>query len=800
MQMDLFSGGDSANGGQIEDVRLHEATRSRYLNYALSVITSRALPDVRDGLKPVQRRILYAMYKDLKLRPDSRYLKSARVVGDVMGKYHPHGDQSIYDAMVRMSQPFALRAPLVDGQGNFGSIDGDSAAAMRYTEARLMPLAVELLDEIRQDTVDFRPTYDGQLDEPITLPAQFPNLLVNGATGIAVGMATNIPPHNLREVISALVELIDHPGADLDAVLQHIQGPDFPTGGEIISSADEIRAAYETGQGPIKTRGTYVTETVNRKHHIILTSVPYGLNKASLVEKIAGLIETKKVPQIVDVRDESTDDIRVVLELRRGASAEAAMAYLYKHTPLQQNFNVNLTCLVPTDTVGVSAPARLGLVALLQHFLDFRLQVVTRRLRHRLAELERRIHILEGFETVFDALDEIIALIRASEGKADAARQIMARFGLDEVQTDAILELKLYRLARLEILIIREELADKRGEASRIRGMLDDVGARWKLVRSELLEIAESYGEPRRTAVVGAQAAEIAEFAPEAYIVREKTWVMVTRQGRIKRQKGFSELSAIRVPDGDEVGWVIRTDTRQVVTVYTQFGSAYALRVDDVTQTTGYGEPVQASFNFKDGERIIGATCGDPRLYGDPPEALLESLTEDDPRPPFAVVVTRDGKCTRFPIAAHSEPSTRGGRKFVSLADGDEALSIELSVGDEMLCLATTRGRVTVFSVDQIPPKNNAVRGVNAIRLEKGDQVLAFTLTRRKRDGLVTRTNRGRELIVRETSYKPVKRGGKGYQVLRLGRIVEFDWSPSVVQPGGPDLDDGDLDGEGGEA
>lgn len=789
--MDLFSsnngsGGDG--GGRTEPVRLHEVTRARYLNYALSVITSRALPDVRDGLKPVQRRILFAMYRDLKLRADSRFLKSARVVGDVMGKYHPHGDSSIYEAMVRMAQDFSLRYPLVDGQGNFGSTDGDGAAAMRYTEARLRALAEELLSELGQDTVEFRPTYDGQQEEPVTLPAQFPNLLINGATGIAVGMATNIPPHNLREIIDACVLLITQPElreADpieaVEALCQHVRGPDFPTGGEIISSPAEIKHMYATGQGPVRMRGTWAVETLNKKRCVIINSLPYTQNKATLVEKIAALIETKKLPQLVDIRDESTDDVRIVMELKRGAEPEVAMAYLYKHTPLQQNFNVNLTCLVPTDNPQVSTPARIGLREMLTFFLDFRLDVVRRRLQHRLGQLERRIHILEGFATIFDALDEIIAIIRASEGKADAARKIIKRFGLDEEQTEAILELKLYRLAQLEILLIREELDEKRREANDIRGRLSDATVLWRMVKDELLELRDAYGDDRRSQIVGPPATT--EFSAEQYIVKEKTWVIVTRQGRIKRQKGFSDVAAIRVPDGDAVGWVLRTDTRQTVALYTQFGSAYVLRVDDIVATTGHGDPVQATFSFADGERIIGVTCSDPLLYAEPAEQDVATLTEDDPRPPFAVTVTRQGKCSRFPVASHAEPSNKAGRKFVSLAEGDEAVAVQSCVGDEMVCMATVLARVLVFAITEIPVKASAVRGVNAMSLDANDQVIGYCLSRKKREGLVCKTNRGREVIVRETSYKPTKRGGKGKPVLQLGRLVEVEWSLTMLEP-----------------
>ena len=780
MQVDLFAGDSDGTGGQIEGESLHHLARHRYLNYALSVITSRALPDVRDGLKPVQRRILYGMYKDLKLRADTRYLKSARVVGEVMGKYHPHGDQSIYDAMVRMAQSFSLRYPLVDGQGNFGSIDGDAPAAMRYTEARLRTLAEELMSEISMGTTIFRPTYDGQLSEPIVVPAQVPNLLVNGASGIAVGMATNILPHNLTEVIDGLVAMVDDPLVDMDVLSDIIKGPDFPTGGEILSTADEIRDVYETGQGAIKLRGGYETETVNRKKCIVVTSVPYGVNKGTLIEKIAHHIATRKVPQIVDIRDESTDDIRIVLELKRGAKPDVAMAYLYKHTPLQQNFHVNMTCLIPTENAEVSAPSRLGLVDVLRHFLDFRMEVVTRRLRHQLDVLLKAIHRLEGFEIIFDALDELIALIRASEGKADAARQIMLRFDLDEEQTDAILELKLYRLARLEILLIQRELAEKRGEAARLEKLLASESARWSLIRSELLELRDVYGDARRSIIIGPS--KQVDFDPEAYIVRERTWIMVSRQGRIKRQKGFSDLSAIRVPDGDEIGWVLRTDTTQTITVYSQLGSAYTVRADDVVATTGYGEPIQSHFNFSDGERIIGVTSSDARLTPNPLVPIEEAPDADAP-PPHAIGMTRDGKVSRFTIASHTAVSTKNGRRYMSLGSGDEVLAVFPCAGDEHIALATHKGRALLFHVSEIPPKSSAVRGVNAIKLESGDRVLGFALTQKKRQGLTAWTSRGREFVVRETSYRPTKRGGKGAVVLKVGSLIKCDWPPQILQP-----------------
>src|SRR3954451_18073964 len=484
----------------VEEVSLAEATRTRYLNYALSVITSRALPDVRDGLKPVQRRILYAMWHDLHVAADGRFIKCAAVVGEVMKSYHPHGDQSIYDALVRMAQPFSLRHPLVEGYGNFGSIDGDPPAAMRYTECRLTPIAQELLTELRDKTVDLRPNYASTTDEPPVMPAQFPNLLVNGAPGIAVAMATNIPPHNLKEVCNALVALLDNRELPLEKLTRYIHGPDFPTGVVILNTAEEIRQVYATGQGAIKLRGTYENDP-DKANTVLITSIPYGIEKDALVQRIGELIGKGQVPQLTNVKDLSTDDVRIALELRPGANADAALAYLFKNTPLQTNFNVNLTCLLPAEGAEVAVPDRLDLRSILQHFLDFRLQVVTRRLRHELANLLQRIHILEGFAIVFNNLDEAIKIIRASDGKADAAPKLIARFTLSEAQADAVLETKLYRLGKLEIKDILDELAEKRKRAREIQGLLDDEPARWQIIRGELAEIGRAYADERRTKI-----------------------------------------------------------------------------------------------------------------------------------------------------------------------------------------------------------------------------------------------------------------------------------------------------------
>src|SRR4051812_43818583 len=606
-------------GGPIdpEAVALHEAAQTRYLNYALSVITSRALPDVRDGLKPVQRRILYTMWQQ-NLTADVKHRKCAKVVGDVMGNYHPHGDSALYETLVRMAQSFSLRYPLIDGSGNFGSLDGDNAAAMRYTECRLTRLSDEMLSEIDNDTVAFRPNYDGTKEEPVVLPARIPNLLVNGATGIAVGMATNIPPHNLGEVCTALVKMIDNDFELSSAKLcKYIKGPDFPTGGLIMNTPAEIASIYATGSGSIRLRATWTDGPSTRgSQTIYITSVPYAVNKATLIERIADVALSRKLPHLLDVRDLSTDDVRIALELKGDANKHMVMAYLFKHTPLQSNFPVNLTCLVPTENEEVGRPERCELKTILWYFLEFRLHVVTARLEHELAALGKRIHILEGFEKVFDALDEILRIIRRSDGKQDAAAKIMTRFGLDADQTDAILELKIYRLARLEILVIANELADKRKRARQIRGLLADDESRWALVREEIETIQKTYGgakaDPRRSVIE--TAASDVEYSADDFIVDEDNVVILTRDGWVKRQKEVKDLATTRLREGDEVIAVLAGSTRATAVFFTNFGVAYTSRIVDVPASTGYGEPIQRLFKFRDGERVVGALSLDARV------------------------------------------------------------------------------------------------------------------------------------------------------------------------------------------
>jgi DNA gyrase subunit A len=765
--------------GGSEAVSLHEAAQSRYLNYALSVITSRALPDVRDGLKPVQRRILYTMWQQ-NLTADAKHRKCAKVVGDVMGNYHPHGDAALYETLVRMAQPFSLRYPLVDGSGNFGSLDGDNAAAMRYTECRLARISDEMLTEIDQNTVTFRPNYDGTREEPVVLPARIPNLLVNGATGIAVGMATNIPPHNLKEVCAALVAMID---SDMELsnvqIVKHIKGPDFPTGGQIVNTLQEIREIYKTGSGTIRIRATWTEGPSTRSGKTIyITSVPYGVNKSTLVERIAEVALSRKLPHLVDVKDLSTDDVRIALELKGDANKRMVMAYLYKHTPLQSNFPVNLTCLVPTENPVVCKPERLELHEILWQFLHFRLEVVRARLKFELDALTRRIHILDGFATVFDALDEILKIVRKSDGKADAAAKIMARFELDAEQTDAILELKIYRLARLEILVIQQELAEKRKRAKEIGGLLKRDADLWKIVRQEIEAVQKTYGDARRSEIVGEAPAE--DYTAEDFIIDEDNVVIVTRDGWVKRQKEVKDIASTRVREGDAVMAVVPGSTRATAVFFTNFGVAYTARVADLPASTGYGEPIQSLFKFKDGEKVVGALSLDPRAAG-----AIGSADPETPPPVHAVAVSSDGYSLRFSLQNFVEPSTRAGRKFARVADGAEIVGVVRTTGSETLIAATRQARAMLCKAEEVNFLSGPGRGVILIKLQKqDDRLLGFIASTGDRDLLTVETTRGAEQTISTTKYGITGRGGKGRELMQRGEFTRVVPSlPEVPAP-----------------
>jgi DNA gyrase subunit A len=764
--------GDTGGIGGAGDtaVALHEAAQTRYLNYALSVITSRALPDVRDGLKPVQRRILYTMWQQ-NLTADVKHRKCAKVVGDVMGSYHPHGDMAIYDTLVRMAQPFSLRYPLIDGSGNFGSLDGDSPAAMRYTECRLARLSDQLLIEIEQDTVPFRLNYDGTKQEPVVLPARIPSLLINGATGIAVGMATNIPPHNLGEVCTALIKLLDNDELTSVQLCRYIKGPDFPTGGQILNSAEELKEMYKTGAGAVRVRATWTPGPSGRASKIIhITSVPYGIDKSDLVARIADVVVSRKLPPLLDVRDVSTDDVRIELEVKKDADDKMVMAYLFRHTPLQLNFNVNLTCLVATENPDIGRPERLDLKAMLWHFLHFRLEVVTNRLEHELAALKRRMHLLEGFAKVFDALDEILRIVRKSEGKQDAAATIMKRFALDAEQTDAILELKIYRLARLEILVIQEELNKARRRSRELAALLNNDAKRWELVRQEIEQIRSadpSLGRDTRRTLLVSDANEV-EYTAEDFIIEEDNVVIVSRDGWVKRQKEVRDVATTRLREGDAVLAVVAGSTRATVVFFTNYGTAYTSRIIDVPASTGYGEPIQRLFKFRDGERLIAACSLDPRLAPN-----IEAASEHEVPETHAIGVTSDGYGFRFGLAPLAEVSTRAGRRFGKVAEGAEVVGVAQISGDETLIAVTRQAHAMLCKADDVNYLSGPGRGVILIKLQKeDDRVLGFIASRGDRDLLTVETSRGAEQTVSTAKYDVTGRGGKGRELLQRGQFV----------------------------
>ena len=807
---------DRIETDRIENIDLAGETRRRYMNYALSVITSRALPDVRDGLKPVQRRILYAMRME-GYRAEGRTRKCVGVTGEVTKSYHPHGDEAVYDALVRMAQPWVMRQTLVHGEGNFGNVDGDRAAAKRYTECKLMPLAERLMDELSQRTVDFRPNFDNEKTEPVVLPAQYPNLLVNGSQGIAVGMATNIPPHHLGELVKACLKLIDAEDPEEITVanlvnLQRgpIRGPDFPLGGRMVVEQKALRRIYETGQGSIRVQAEWtLEEPVKRRRRfttgkngkakkadagpahrqIVVTSIPYGINKNSLLAAMGEIVENRRLPQALDMVDESTLDhgIRIVVQIKDDADPQAVMAYLFKHTQLQDTFHCNFTCLVPGEGGGDDLrPERLGVKDMLTHFLDFRFATVRRRFEYQLEQLRRRIHVLEGFEIVFDALDEALAIIRRSQGRSDAAEGLRGAFAIDEEQSLAVVDLNLYRIGGLEIDRILEELAEKRAEAERIRTLLASDAALWNVVRGELAAFAEQFPGKRQTRV--AEEEEQLEFDPEAYIVAENTNVVVTAGGWLKRVGRLQSAASTRTREGDAVLAVIPASTRDFVVLLASDGVAYTLRAEDVPASSGYGEPVAKFFKLADGARIVAALTTDARFTptGAPLPPRRSMLFAGDSEW-HVLAVTAAGMCLRIPLASFASASTRNGRKYARLADGDEVVHATVpTTDDETIFVAADDGHVIHFRIAEVNRLTNAGKGVKAISLVAGARVIGAHLVSGFRESMQVENTRGTMIDLRRGKYQPVSRGGKGQEVIRRGGLLRVvpppvevvDWSP----------------------
>jgi DNA gyrase subunit A len=775
----------------IEQVTLRTETEERYLTYAMSVIMSRALPDVRDGLKPVQRRILYTMYHDLHLTFDGRPRKCAKIVGDVTGNYHPHSDDAAYEALVRLAQTFVMRVPLVQGQGNFGSVDGDEPAAKRYTEAKLTTVSESLMEELGQRTVTMRPNYDNTREEPSVLPAQFPNLLVNGASGIAVGLATNMPPHNLSEVVKACVFLIENPEATTAVLLDKVKGPDFPLGGKVVTDRTTLRQIYETGQGTIKVQGEWHLED-SRKPQIIITSIPYGVDKGKLEGDIGLIIESRKLPQLLNLANESNEKegMRIALEMKAGSDPNVVMAYLYKNTKLQDTFPCNFTCLVPEyDEEGKERikPERLSLKAILRHFLDFRLATVRRRFEYELEQLRKRIHLLEGFQIIFNALDKALKIIRESDGKADASEKLQRTFRLDEIQATAILDAQLYKIAQMEIQKILDELREKTERAEAITKILGSQKKLWGVVKDELNELAEKHGKDRRRTKMGSSD-DTLDFDEEAYIVRENTNVVLTKDGWIKRVGRLASVEGTRTREGDEVIAVVPGSTLDHVVFFADDGTAYTMRMNEVPASTGYGEPISKYFRLADQVRIIAAATTDERFIPqDTPPA------NGEPAGPYLLVVTAEGQTLRTPFAPYRTASTKVGRRYVRLGDGDRVVMAAILHEETTLMLASVHGHVIHFALEEINILSGVGKGVMGIKLSSGDTCLGGALLSGRRDMMVVETEGGKTKEFRAGSYEVTSRGGKGFEAVKrttFTRIVPpaielVDWEKVEEQAGG---------------
>lgn len=767
------------------DTSIHHEVEKRYLAYALSTIVSRALPDVRDGLKPVHRRILYAMHA-MRLGDAAKMRKSAAVVGEVIGKFHPHGDQAAYDSLVRMAQDFSLRYPLVEGSGNFGSVDGDSPAAMRYTEARLSPFAGLLLKEIDQGTTEFRPTYDGMGQEPDVLPAAIPNLLLNGSSGIAVGMSCSFPPHNLREVISACRAAIKNANIDTKGLLKYLKGPDFPTGGEILDQADRLAEIYASGHGSVTVRGTFELVRQSRgRTNLIVTSIPYSVNKSRLIERIAMLIRDKKLKQVYDIRDESTQDVRIVLELK-GADVrpDSVMAFLYKHTDLQINFPVNLIAITPQGV-----PDRLSLDRIIRYFLDFRYDKTVLRLKYRLEILEKRIHILEGFRILFQDIDKALAIIRAARSRKEAEQGLKDHFALDDEQVDAILEMRLYKLVGMEIGKLLEELTTKKREAKAISRDLASPERLWNIVDTELAEIARKHGDARRTRIMDEGEATAIEYDPEEFVEHEDTTVILSRQGWIRRMKSeVEDPSTLKFREGDSLFGVVRVNTGRTLAIFSNHGKVYVMRAIDIPATAGFGEPIGNLLSFGDGEAVVGLIAPDPAVteqdgLASPEEDRrqtetgLESIaqvelfdmaggdgaSEDDTagsRLTRGLVMTRKGKGFRFEYDILREPSKRVGRKLVNLRGGDELIAVIPEEGT-LAIVATDTGYLLSFPMDQVPVLSGPAQGVRMIKLK--DKASAVTIvTADEADRLSVYPKRGKLKTFSIKSIPLANRAGRG--------------------------------------
>jgi DNA gyrase subunit A len=740
-------------------VYIEEEMRESFMAYAMSVIISRALPDVRDGLKPVHRRVLYAMY-DASNTSDKPYKKSARLVGDIMGKYHPHGDTAIYDTIVRMAQDFNLRYPLVDGQGNFGSIDGDNPAAMRYTEIRMTPLAEEMLADIEKETVDFIANYDDSLKEPAVLPSRIPNLLINGSAGIAVGMATNIPPHNLSEVIDGLIGLIENPDITIKQLMRHIPGPDFPTAG-FIHGKEPIVQAYHEGKGIVQMRGKAFTETVKRtgREQVIISEIPYMVNKKRLIEQIAELVNDKKIEGIGDLRDESDrDGMRIVIELKRDAVAEIVINQLYKHTALQDSFGVNMLAIVD------GKPRLLNLKEALKAFLDHRKEVVTRRTAYDLRKAEERLHILEGYRIALDNLDAVISLIRNSSDPRVAKEGLMSNFALSDIQAQAILDLRLQRLTGLERDKIMEEHRETVELIGRLRAILADEKEIYRIIVEELKEIKKNYGDERRTQIVDRSD----EISIEDTMVDEDMAVTISHEGYIKRnpvtlyraqRRGGKGKIGTTTKEEDFVEYLFIASMHSYILFFTTIGKVYWIKVHELPQASraARGKPIVNLLSLEPGERV---------------SAFLTVREFQEGR--YIVFATKNGLIKKTELMAYANPRSSGIRA-IGLEERDEVIGVRLTDGNQEIILSTADGQSIRFREEQVRPTGRGTFGVVGMKLDPGDKVVSMEILSLGADILtVAEGGYGKRTAMDE--YRLQSRGGKGIITMKTtdktGRVI----------------------------
>ena len=729
--------------------------KTSYINYAMSVIVGRALPDVRDGLKPVHRRILFSMH-ELGLYPDKGYRKCARIVGDVLGKYHPHGDSSVYEALVRLAQDFSIRYLLVDGHGNFGSVDGDSAAAMRYTEAKLNKISVEMLRDITKDTVDFTDNFDGEEKEPSVLPSRFPNLLVNGSSGIAVGMATNIPPHNLREVIDGVLNLIDDPDVTVLELMGHIKGPDFPTAGSIMGVSG-IREAYETGRGKVLVRAKSDIEEENGRQKIIITELPYMVNKARLIENIADHVKDKKLIGISDLRDESDrDGMRIVIELKKDANAHVILNYLYKHTKVQYTFGIIMLALVDNE------PKVLNLREMLVHYLNFQKQVVTRRSAFEKNKAEERAHILEGLKIALDNIDEVIKILRGSKTTDIAKYELMTRFGLTDRQATAILDLRLRRLTGLERDKIEDEYTELMAFIARLNEILNNEETLLGVIREELMEIRNKYGDDRRTLIEK----KSDEIDYEDLIQEEDVVITLTQSGYIKRiqastyssqKRGGRGIQAMATKEDDIVSKVFVTSTHRNLLFFTSKGKVYKLK----------------AYEIPDAGRAAKGTNLVNIIPLDQDEKIQAVISiQDMEQAGYLVFATVDGIVKRTTLDDYSN-IRKNGLIAINLREGDELLNVKFTRGDAELILVTQDGYSIKFSETDVRPMGRTASGVKGISLRTGDACVSFDIAVQDEDLLVV-SESGLGKRTPNDSYKLQGRGGKGLIAYKVSNRTGF--------------------------